>query len=60
MLVLEYVEGAGKETHWRDWLAPPTETTPLPLRLRVMQLGSGDYFLLVAVTGALIGFLVVA
>jgi hypothetical protein len=60
MLVLEYVEGAEGDTRWRDWLAPPVDATPLPMRLPVLRLGSSDYLLLILVVGALIGLLLVA
>jgi hypothetical protein len=59
MLVLEYVEGADGDTHWRDWLAPPVDTTPIPLHLPILRLCTRDYLTLAAAAGALIGLLLV-
>ncbi len=59
MLVLDYVEGAGGATHWRDWLAVPVESTPLPLRLPIIRLGNSDFLVVFAVV-ALICFLFLA
>jgi energy-coupling factor transporter transmembrane protein EcfT len=60
MLVLDYVEGAGGATHWRDWLTVPAESTPIPLRLPVIRLGNSDYLLVAVALAALLGVLFLA
>jgi hypothetical protein len=75
MLVLEYVQGANVAnvtndtngakdakigTHWREWLAPPAETAPIPLRLPLLRLRKLDYVMLVMVAAALAGLLLIA
>lgn len=47
------------ETHWRDWLAPPSETAPLPLRLPLLRLHNADYAMLAMVAVALAGLFLI-
>jgi hypothetical protein len=58
MLVLEYVEGADGDIHWRDWLAPPVDAKPVQMHLPMLRLGTGDYLMIILVAGALFALVV--